>query len=305
MTRYLPILFSCLALPLTLTPVSDLRAQEAERWFQIEVSIFSNENLADRASEQWAPSSTSLSYPGTIRRLQSLLDLFMLEELRPESSNAATFVDAPATTIPAAPTLHAQIAATGPFPAKPRGDFRFLDFARDAFVQLPNSESAFVQTNRAIERSPEHRLLFHGLWRQPVFGAGRATPLYIQGGLNYGDQNELQGALTIRFNQNADRVVVDADLWLSEFSIVGTTETDWQLPPVPTRLRRVYDATDSGSELNYQIQRIYRLQQSRDMRSTEFHYIDHPALGLVILVNPYEVPPAPAPELNLSLEDAQ
>jgi len=38
---------------------------------------------------------------------------------------------------------------------------------------------------------------------------------------------------------------------------------------------------------------VYHLHQSREMRSNEFHYVDHPALGLVVTVFPYEVPPLP------------
>ena len=34
------------------------------------------------------------------------------------------------------------------------------------------------------------------------------------------------------------------------------------------------------------------------MRSTEFHYIDHPAMGIVILVKPIEVPPLVSPEFD-------
>jgi hypothetical protein len=29
------------------------------------------------------------------------------------------------------------------------------------------------------------------------------------------------------------------------------------------------------------------------MRSNEFHYLDHPALGIVIMVEPYQVPKLP------------
>lgn len=268
-------------------------AQQGERWFQVEVSIFTNENPVDREAEVWVPTSTPLRYPGNTRRLQELMDLFMVADLRPG------FNATPEVFAPEVPSLQARIAATGPFPPKPAGNFRFFDYARDPFVLLPNTESDFQQTNRAIERAADHRLLYHGVWRQPVVGASQATPLYIQGGLSYGDQHELQGTLTIRFNANADRVVVDADLWLSEFSIVGA-DTDWQLPPVPARLRRDYDNVTTVSELDYQVRRTYRLQQSRDMRSTEFHYIDHPALGLVIEVNPYEVPPAPLPAFEIT-----
>ena len=41
------------------------------------------------------------------------------------------------------------------------------------------------------------------------------------------------------------------------------------------------------------------MQQTRDMRSREFHYLDHPALGLVILVEPYEIPDPISDSSNL------
>jgi len=36
--------------------------------------------------------------------------------------------------------------------------------------------------------------------------------------------------------------------------------------------------------------RVYRLQQSRRMRSNELHYLDHPVFGMAIKVVPYEMP---------------
>ena len=38
---------------LSLSFTESLFAQNLERWFQIEVSIFSNESLLDRSDEQW------------------------------------------------------------------------------------------------------------------------------------------------------------------------------------------------------------------------------------------------------------
>jgi hypothetical protein len=35
------------------------------------------------------------------------------------------------------------------------------------------------------------------------------------------------------------------------------------------------------------------MQDSRAMRSNEFHYLDHPAIGVLVQVFPYEPPPAP------------
>ena len=47
-------------------------------------------------------------------------------------------------------------------------------------------------------------------------------------------------------------------------------------------------AVDSGM-LNYQ---VYRLQQSRKMRSNEIHYIDHPLFGIVAQITRYEPEPS-------------
>ena len=48
-----------------------------ERWFQIELSIFSNENTEDRNAESWLPSDYELNYPKNMRKLSLLTDLFL------------------------------------------------------------------------------------------------------------------------------------------------------------------------------------------------------------------------------------
>ena len=167
-------------------------------------------------------------------------------------------------------------------------DFKLIDFSRDDFVQLSPEDSDFQQTNRTLEREPGHRLLFHGLWRQAVQQKSNAVPVYIEGGLAYGDYHELQGSATIRFNESEDRVVIDAQLWLIEFSIIRNSELDWPLPEIPETLKPQNSATSSA--LTYYANKVYSMNQSREMRSNEFHYLDHPALGVIILVKPYDVP---------------
>lgn len=49
--------------------------------------------------------------------------------------------------------------------------------------------------------------------------------------------------------------------------------------------------------------RIVTLKQSRRMRSTELHYLDHPLMGLLIIITPYQRPLAePIPELEVSVD---
>ena len=279
-------------------------AQNPERWFQVEISIFSNESLADRDEEQWQADRLELDYPNRIQRLQQLSDLLLIEDLMVEQSGQPQ----PGNQLQDTAGPEPFVVASTPEARKQVGDFRFFDFQRDSFVQLPASESNFQQTNRALERTADHRLLFHGLWRQPLRDPNQATAIYIEGGLQYGEQHELQGNITLRFNDSRDRIVIDTDLWLAEFSATANTEEDWQLPSVPEQMKIENIVNLPGIEnllgrnnnqlVNYGINRVFHMQQSRDMRSTEFHYMDHPAMGLVILVEPYEVPAIPTPQFD-------
>ncbi len=278
-------------------------AQDGSRWFQIEVSIFSNEAPADRLGERWQADRTLLAYPKNLRRLDQLSDLLLLEEMKfPSTDTPLGDVVVPAAEPSLQQITRELILAMGPRPLRPAHadkPFRFYDLARDAYLNLPASTSDFQQTNQVLRRSGDHRLLFHGLWRQAVVAETDASPIYINGGLQYGQQHELQGSITIRFNDNADRVVVDANLWLAEFGLVPTADNNWTLPPVPTGAGIQIDSPPADEpSLDYTVTRVFQFTQSRDMRSREFHYLDHPAMGLVILVKPYEVPPVPLADID-------
>lgn len=262
-----------------------------ERWFKIELSIFTNESTADRLEEQWQADRMDLAYPDGLQRLNQLSDLLLTEDMILATNNSLE-EDTSAALSPEEIQLQLRneaIAAIGPDSATTGGGFRLFDFEREGFLQLPTSESDFQQTNRTLERSSEHRLLFHGLWRQAVRQENLSTPIYIEGGLAYGEQHELQGSLVIRFNENEDRVVIDTNLWLTEFSIVENQNYEWQLPPIPDNVKT--GRVEQSTELRYYPIQIYQMQQNREMRSGEFHYLDHPSLGIVIEVEPFEVPP--------------
>ena len=256
-----------------------------ERWFQIELSIFSNENIEDRNAESWLPSDYELNYPKNMRKLSLLTDLFLFDHnlddrLSVTGSASQEEIDAMIRN-DQLKNIRPQIKST-------ESNFKLFDFSRDDFTQLSPVDSDFQQTNRTLERSSDHRLLYHGLWRQAVRQSSNAVPIYIEGGLRYGDNHELQGSITIRFNENEDRVVVDTHIWLIEYSIVKDSSSEWKLPQVPESIRR--ESRENSSSLTYFPNNVYVMEQSREMRSNEFHYLDHPALGLVISVRPYSVP---------------
>ena len=295
-------------------------ANSQERWFQIEVSVFTNESTTDRLEENWQAKRTNLGFPEGIRRLNEISDVLILDDFIPlAEENPIDAVPIPleseSLTLPVEETqpsreelILSALLAVKPQPRKPGEAFKFFDIQRADYLQLPAAQSDFSQTNRTLNRSPNHRLLWHGLWRQAVVQEEEAQAIFVSAGERYNGRHELEGSLTIRFNDNADRVVIDTNLWLTEYSrnLPPMTpenpiqeQDSWRLPSqLDEGFFTKQQLLNSSSELTldtFNIERIYHMTESRAMRSNEFHYLDHPALGVVIMVNPYEVPDRTAP----------
>ena len=277
---------------LMISTASAAASYDGYRWFQIEVSIFSNDFPEYRNSEFWSPDRLKLAYPQNSRELAEFSDFFQIEDFESIMFDVSPLEST--TTDNDDPLARQQLAISqvGPFPAKPAGNMHLPDLDRESYLLLPGSLSDFQTTNERLERSPDNRLLFHGAWRQPVVGQNRATAIKIKGGNQYGQHHELEGSITLRFNESEDRVVIDTDLWLSEFTRDTVSQT-WLLPLTRTPSANFNAAPqDSSSQQisSYNISRIVQMQQSRDMRSTEFHYLDHPSMALVVTVLPYDLP---------------
>ena len=218
---------------------------QSERWFTYELSIFSNESPADRLQEPphlLAKSDLLAKGSVTLTTLAELLaiDSALFTEAAQTSAAGETSSSAtePAASLPKQPS-----------PIDPASSFRFVDLQRDPDIALPASESDFQQTNRALERSPDYRLLYHAVWRAPLAEEGESAALSI-------DTGGLAGTVDLHFNARRDRIVLDTMLGLAA-------------------------GTDG----------YYVHSQSREMRSGEFHYLDSPALGVIFLAQPYELPP--------------
>lgn len=218
---------------------------QSERWFTYELSIFSNESPADRLQEppHLLAKSDLLAKGGVT--LTTLAELLAID---PALFTEAAQTSAAGETSSSATERAASLPKL-PSPIDPASSFRFVDLQRDPDIALPASESDFQQTNRAIERSPDYRLLYHAVWRAPLAEEDESTALAI-------DTGGLAGTVDLHFNARRDRIVLDTMLGLAA-------------------------GTDG----------YYIHSQSREMRSGEFHYLDSPALGVIFLAQPYELPP--------------
>lgn len=291
--------FSFLALLCTLLMPSLAHAQQAnsDNWFQLEVTVFTYED-ANLELENWSPSRLSIGFPERLRRLQNVSDALQLADwavLAPDLN--------PLTTLaPLDAALTQEPASAGPAPYSPQAvSFRLPDVARTAFLQLPPEVHDFLGTNRAITQSAAHRIVFHGVWRQVLGRRSSASAIAVMGGRAFNERREVEGSLTFYLTNSGDRVILESNLWLNRFGTQELADNPWKLPVLPDILRKPLEAVDAETnQTPYFVNRIIQLQQNRDLRVDEFHYIDHPAMGILVQVTPYTLPPLPLPPVDSS-----
>lgn len=278
--RPLPAITILILLVLTLTTAPSASAQDGNRWYQIEVTVFAHEN-SNTQQEQWPDENVLSVFPDTTRELDSVLNHLTMDDW--------SVLQPPAASNPADLAEPAGERSEGPAALR-SSNYRLPDVLRDAFVALPAADHDFTQTNRALTESAAYRILYHSAWRQPVMRADGATPIAIFAGREFGDRHELEGTLTIRFNQSRDRVLLDTQLRLNRFTVQAPEQRS--------------GAGQAQQQANYLVTQVFPMRDSRAMRSNEFHYLDHPAFGVLVQVFPYEPPAAPVtafPESPLPL----
>ena len=255
-----------------LTVLFSTQAAGQDRWFQIEATVFTNESRFGRDAEYWLPNQPELSFPESIRRLATVQDKLLIEAFLTAEDDSQETAAAPNEE-----TLRSQrILSVGPEPERSATDFRLFDLLRDEYLNLPARLSDFSQTNRALEQSPDHKLLFHGHWRQRVVSADEAASIYIEDSRGRNSRPTLNGSLTIRFNEQKDRVVVDANLWLIEAAGDIEDDAEWTLPEIPAALSDPTNGTTRSAKYPAGSFRVYPMQQSRKCAATSFIILTTP-----------------------------
>ncbi|GAA5317215.1 MAG: hypothetical protein AseanaTS_24190 [Candidatus Pelagadaptatus aseana] len=273
------------------TPSPQAESPEAEaqrhgnegRWFQVEILLFTQPNQT-AAEETW-PTNIALAYPPNWKKLSSLNPILTTQE-----------------TVPNRPSSQAIPVQTSEHPDPT------LLLATEPYFSLPEAERLLGNNVRDLERSPKHRILYHQAWRQQVWGADEAPSLLIQGGRQYGEHFELEGSINLSV---ARYLHLKTNLWFTEFeNNYGQESNDYPpLPPLPSltpetgeldfldqsespwdRIEVTASEYEKILEQPYITRRVITMKQKRRMRSKEIHYVDHPVIGMVIYIVPYELP---------------
>ncbi len=305
------------------------------RWFQIELIVFTPAQRSAQTSELWR-NDFNLSYPTQWLALRPpLLPQEPLEDGEINNDLDTPTADSLDIQTPTAITNDANTGAND-WNATGDADNPFGTFddplAAETFSEtpvqrelderfilrlLPEEELELANEVKQLKRN-QYRVLFHGAWRQGLFELPDSPGVIITGGELFDKHYELEGSITFSVSTY---LRLDANLWLARFANnFGQEQNQW--PNLP--LRPDYSLTQPlqqqnnfslgwnnfatfGSEYDailaepYVVEEVVRLKQTRyRMRSTELHYVDHPKVGLLVKILPYE-PPEPEPETTADL----
>ncbi len=189
-------------------------------------------------------------------------------------------------------------------PAKPAGALRYMSRASSASSPTQNNQVLARLNNYPLDAAAGHlrylrrefRIWSRGHWEQPKPGK-RPLPVQLETESRLtANETKLQGTINIRRHRYY-HVDIDASLyvpmrlpWESLLDWVYTAESQrWPLSwlLLPMSAQQAMNNNFGSTELPMQ---LIRFKASRRMKVGEIHYLDHPAMGLLVTVREIERP---------------
>lgn len=250
---------------------------EDARWFQVELILFAQKSGEPLDAEQW-PDIAGPTLPDTLLQLHFPQD----------SSTTENQVSAD-TTSPSAEN-------TSKLPP--------------AYQILGDDALQLTDAVKKLQRSSRFTPLLHIAWQQPTYNRQQAQPIFFMEGMDKPLSVEAGGKVTPEAGDNigppnplfvgtvtlsVERYLhLAADLFyrqpVTQHLAIPISDLDlWYDRPYPTLKEPQGPAYQLKS---WQAMRGFQLKESRRMRSREIHYLDHPFMGLVVVITPVELPEA-------------
>lgn len=132
-----------------------------------------------------------------------------------------------------------------------------------AFEELPRNDLRLSADASRLARSGDYRVLYHSGWMQSIGGKSQARSVRVKAST---EGYELDGSISIYRNRFLH---AQPNLQLSSYRLAPQT-----LPETESSDR--YRPT------------AWLLQDARRMRSNEIHYIDHPQMGVLLIIRPVD-----------------
>ncbi|MEP1472235.1 MAG: CsiV family protein [Halieaceae bacterium] len=303
------------------------QSTDSQRWFRVELMIFSHESANAGSAERWDP-APPLAYPKTGR---FLIDEAQIEKNQRAYPDGESSLDARGVqTI----NLALETAAASDIPRQQTVDsgtdngagqadtsVQQAPLTPAAFTPRPLSELEFRGKAAYMQRTGRFKTLFHQTWLQPMRSEEQALPIIID---RSGDQQSwprLQGSVKFYLSRYLH---IQTNLWLNTTGDYLPAQWTMPAPPMgppsliiiepPSATSDNYYVSETAPSVDeagmpmtvasgpvYPWRHAILMDQKRRMRSNEVHYIDHPMLGIVV-----KILPVSAEELeDIALADAE
>ncbi|MFA5548598.1 MAG: CsiV family protein [Porticoccaceae bacterium] len=279
------------ALWVALTPVGAAIAEDSP-WYQVEVIVFAQ-------SDPYRAEAN-------------------LKSVRPAYPDNRIFLDARDPVVDPAQLAHLSPEDLRLYRAMvPESQLRWRNPREPLpYVSLEPGERLLAGEARALGGGT-YQVLYHQAWRQTLASASASPWVVVQGGRPLGQHHELEGSLRI-YRGNDGHINVATRLWRPHFGTAtapgsetaaaaqpASAAIQWPtlpLPPAPPRKAlSAFFALDDGDEGLQPAQQsappptqtlvdLDVLEHAQIINSRELHYLDHPRLGALVRVVPYQLP---------------
>ena len=282
LTKHLSTLLSWTAVfaSATLTHLCHAQTKTHEGWYQVEMIVVARKD--DTGQEHW-PNNIKLRYPAKWVELKD-----------PSAEDINTTDDNNSSSVSTA-----------------------VDLTKEAFYLLPANERQLNIQAQKLQRSPKFEVLFHNAWRQIITNKKASTAILIHGGQTFGQHQALEGSIRLSV---ATYLQLQTNLWFAQYDLNVGQEITQVWPEIPLRPNYTtttahnfsldsdveaeleqalasentqWESNDFGQSAStpeldsFVTRQIILLQEEREMRSSEVHYIDHPVLNVIIQITPY------------------
>lgn len=273
----------CLAvLMLLLTAAANADAAEPARWYEVELIVFAYTDPQALEAEQW-PLLEGIELPR---------DSLVALRLPSDAPLAQSDDNLPAVG------LRSAAAASAPAPDMPA-----------AYEILPADSLRLNAAYQHLSRSAKTTPLLHVAWRQPTLDEQHAPPVLLQDGMteplhapsaaDAASDTAFVGPISPRLIGTV-RVSVARYLHLAADLVYRQRVTQRAAEPVSDLelwYDRPYPTLNEPQGPAYRLHqwqaiRGFEMQESRRMRSTKLHYLDHPMFGLLAVITPVQLPEA-------------
>ena len=167
--------------------------------------------------------------------------------------------------------------------------------------KLDAEDATLSRALKQLQRSRDVEVVDHGVWQQEIPPNTTLDPFLISKTLsnegtssNLYEEAQLNGTLTIK---RARYLHAEVDLYLADFIFLPSNNTvSWLLSDTNNNLKTQwflqaltlqehYLHKDSSSKIALN---LVHMNQSRRLKYSEVHYLDHPALGVVVTISKIE-----------------